>query len=146
MIDENRKKHIFAVAKLMKDNAEKHGLDPEEMFTLGLVHDIGYEFGGADEHHIVGARMLEKQGYKYSTEVLYHGKPDVGYESPALDLLNFADMHISKTGEYVTFAARLEDIAKRRGKDSIVYLNCKTVIDGLLQKGFSDEPEPQQKI
>ena len=62
MIDENRIKHILSVARLMKENAEKLGLDPEEMFTLGYLHDIGYEFGGSEEHHIKGAEMLAKQG------------------------------------------------------------------------------------
>lgn len=64
----------------------------------------------------------------------------MGYESPALDLLNFADMHINKKGEYVSFADRLQDIANRRGKDSPHYKNCKVVIDGLLAKGFEDSP------
>ena len=140
MIDENRIKHILSVARLMKENATKWGLDPEEMFTLGYLHDIGYEFGGSEEHHINGASLLAKQGYKYIQEILYHGKPDVGYESPALDLLNFADMHINKKGEYVSFADRLEDIANRRGKDSPHYKNCKVVIDRLLEKGFEDSP------
>ena len=65
MIDENRLKHIYAVAKLMEENAEKHGLDKQEMFMLGFLHDIGYEFGGSEEHHVVGAAMLEKENYKY---------------------------------------------------------------------------------
>ena len=137
MIDENRLKHIMAVARLMKDNAEKHGLDAEEMFTLGLVHDIGYEFGGSEQHHTKGAEMLEKQNYKYFKEVLCHGKPNTGYESPALDLLNFADMHINKLGEFVTYEDRLKDIADRRGYNSPHYRNCKIVIDNLKEKGYN---------
>lgn len=137
MIDENRLKHIVAVARLMKDNAEKYGLDAEDMFTLGLVHDIGYEFGGSEQHHTKGAEILEKQDYKYFKEVLYHGKPNTGYESPALDLLNFADMHINKLGEFVTYEDRLKDIADRRGYDSPHYRNCKIVIDNLKEKGYN---------
>lgn len=140
MIDENRAKHIMSVARLMKENAEKFGLDPEEMFLLGYLHDVGYEFGGSEEHHLKGAEMLANQGYKYVQEILFHGKPNVGYESPALDLLNYADMHINKKGEYVSFADRLEDIANRRGKNSPHYQNCKVVIDDLLAKGFEDSP------
>lgn len=134
MITEDRKKHIFAVALLMKENAERFGLDKEEMFTLGLLHDIGYEFGESEEHHILGAKVLQKQNYKYYKEVLYHGKPTTEYSSRALDLLNFADMHIDKKGHYVTFEERLADIANRRGKDSPHYKNCKKVIDDLKQK------------
>ena len=134
MIDENRKKHIFGVAKLMKDNAKTMGLDEEEMFTLGLLHDIGYEFGGSEEHHTKGAEILKKQCYKYFKEVQYHGMPTKEYSSTALDLLNFADMHISKDGSMVSFQARLWDIAKRRGYDSPHYQNCKAVIDALGKK------------
>ena len=131
MITEDRLKHIMAVARLMKDNAELLELDPDEMFTLGLVHDIGYEFGESEEHHIVGYRMLEKQNYKYACEVLYHGKPTSDYASKALDLLNFADLHINKQGEYVSFAGRLDNIKMRRGENSPHYQNCKSVIDEL---------------
>ena len=108
MIDEDRMKHILAVARLMKEKATEAGLDPEEMFLLGMMHDIGYEFGGSEEHHLVGAGILEKQGYKYYLEVLFHGKPTEEYQSPALDLLNYADMHINKKGGYVTFEDRLD--------------------------------------
>jgi len=134
MIDEDRLKHILAVARLMKDNAEKLDLDKEEMFILGMLHDIGYEFGGSEMHHQVGAQILEKQNYKYYKEVLYHGKPNVNYSSPALDLLNFADMHINKKGEYVSFEDRLEDIKSRRGEDSPHYKNSKIIIDKLKEK------------
>ncbi len=144
MIDEDRLKHIMAVARLMKEHAEEVGLDPEEMFTLGIMHDIGYEFGGSEQHHLVGARILEKQNYKYFLEVLYHGKPTEEYQSSALDLLNFADMHINKKGEYVSFEDRLDDIANRRGKDSPHYKNCKIIIDGLRSRGFLSEPSQPQ--
>ena len=139
MIDENRKKHIFAVAKLMEEKAEELGLDKEEMFTLGFLHDIGYEFGGSEEHHIKGYEILSKQNYKYAKEVRYHGMPTQEYTSLALDLLNYADMHINKKGEYVTFEDRLADIAERRGKDSNAYKNCKIVIDNFKRRHFLED-------
>ena len=136
MIDQDRNKHIFAVARLMKDKAAEVGLDEEEMFTLGLVHDIGYEFGGSEEHHSVGYEILKKQNYKYAKEVLYHGKPTDEYSSRELDLLNYADMHIDKKGNYVEYAERLEDIKSRRGQDSPHYRNSKEIIDSLCDKKF----------
>ena len=139
MIDENRKKHIFAVAKLMEEKAEKLGLDREEMFTLGFLHDIGYEFGESEEHHIIGYEILKKQNYKYAKEVKYHGIPTKEYSSLALDLLNYADMHINKKGEYVTFEERLADIAERRGEDSNAYKNCKIVIDNFERRHFLED-------
>ena len=138
MITEDRIHHIMSVARLMKENAEQHGLDSQEMFTLGMLHDIGYEFGDSEQHHLLGAEVLEKQGYKYYREVLFHGKPDVGYESPALDLLNFADMKVDKKGNVVSFEERLKDIMSRRGADSPHYKNCKKIIEGLKAKGFTD--------
>ena len=139
MITEDRINHIMAVARLMKDNAEKVGLDKQEMFTLGLLHDIGYEFGDSEEHHILGAEILKKQNYKYYKEVLYHGKPNTEFTSTAFDLLNYADMHIDKKGNFVSFENRLKDIAERRGEDSIPYINCKAIIDDLISRKFLDE-------
>ncbi|MBE7074347.1 MAG: HD domain-containing protein [Clostridiales bacterium] len=131
MIDEDRQKHILAVANLMRENANRFGLDEEEMFMLGYLHDIGYAFGDGENHHTVGAELLQKHNYKYYREVLYHGKPVENYTSRALDLLNFGDMHIGKKGNYLTFEDRLEDIKSRRGENSPHYQNCKKVIDRL---------------
>ena len=136
MIDENRIKHMMGVAKVMKDNASKWGLDEKDMFTLGLLHDIGYEFGSSEEHHIIGCEMLKNQGYKYYKEVLHHGKPINDYSSKELDLLNYADMSVDKQGNIVSFDDRLQDIAIRRGVDSPHYKNCKVIVDGLIAKGF----------
>ena len=138
-IDENRAKHILAVARLMSKKAKDFGLDEKEMFTLGYLHDIGYEFGESEEHHIVGYKMLKQQEYKYANEVLHHGKPNTGYSSPALDLLNFADMKTNKLGEYVSFEERLEDIKTRRGESSPHYINSKAIIEDLKNKNFKDE-------
>ncbi len=135
-IDENRIKHIKAVARVMKEKAKDVGLDEKEMFTLGLLHDIGYEFAESETHHTVGAEILKSQNYKYFREVLHHGKPDCGYSSSALDLLNFADMSVDKAGNVVGFEKRLEDIKSRRGENSIQYQNCLKVVKNLKEKGF----------
>ena len=136
MIDNDRNSHIFAVARLMKEKAKDVGLDEEEMFTLGLLHDIGYEFGDSEEHHINGYNILKKQNYKYAKEVLYHGKPTDEYSSLALDLLNYADMHIDKKGNYVKYYDRLEDIKYRRGENSPHYQNSKKIIERLEKRQF----------
>jgi len=136
MIDKDRIQHIFAVAKLMKDKAKNVGLDEEEMFTLGLLHDVGYEFGEIETHNNKGGDILEKQNYKYYNEVKYHGIPKAPFSSTALDLLNYADMHIDKYGNYVTFEERLQDIASRRGVDSPFYKNSKQIADYLISINF----------
>ena len=134
MIDKDKTAHIFAVARLMADKAELLGLDKQEMFTLGLVHDIGFEFGGSETHHQEGAEILKKQNYKYWQEVLHHGKPTQEFQSKALDLLNYADLHIDKCGKFVSFEDRLKDIALRRGEDSPHYKNSQIVIKQLEER------------
>lgn len=131
MIYENREKHILGVARFMKDNAKKLGLDSEEMFTLDFLHDIGYEFDPTLNHNKVGGEILKRQNYKYFNEVYSHGNTETTYTSKELDFLNFANIHINKTGKYVTFNERLEDIKTRRGEDSDFYIWSKIIIDRL---------------
>lgn len=131
MIDANRQNHIIAVARFMKNNAEKVGLNSEEMFTLGFLHDIGYEFDPTFTHNKTGGILLKNQNYKYYNEVYFHGTPQMEFKSKELDFLNFADMHIDKTGKYVSFDERLEDIKTRRGENSDFYINSKTIINEL---------------
>ena len=88
---------------------------------------------------VIHKKMLKQQEYKYANEVLHHGKPNTGYSSPALDLLNFADMKTNKLGEYVSFEERLEDIKTRRGENSPHYINSKAIIEDLKSKNFKDE-------
>jgi len=85
MIIENKQKHIIAVARLMKEKAKLLGLNEEDMFVLGYLHDIGYEFDDIN-HHNLGGKILQKQGYKYYKEVLNHGLPKCDYSSIELDL------------------------------------------------------------
>ena len=134
MFDDNRMKHTMQVAHIMQQNAKSLGLDEENMFTLGMMHDIGYAFGDGATHHIKGAEILEKQGYKYFKEVRYHGMPTEEYSSTELDLLNFADMQVTRTGDKVSLEERLAEIAKRNGEDSPITKNCRKVVEGLYKK------------
>ena len=140
MITEDRLHHIIGVARLMKDYCIKNNYSEDyqkEMFTLGYLHDIGYEFGDNLTHAEIGGNMLKNQNYKYYNEVKYHGVPKSEYSSNELDLLNWADMHINGKGSYVTFEDRLIDIANRRGEDSVAYKCAKQVIEELKNKGFN---------
>lgn len=141
MITVDRQKHMFEVANFLKDFAIKEKMksqDVEDLFTLGLLHDIGYEFLDEKDystHPIVGGLMLKKQKYKYWKEVYYHGEANCKYKSKFLDLLNWADMHIDGKGNYVSFEGRMQDIDKR-------YAGCKNkpdikpIVDELKAKGF----------
>ena len=72
-ISNERLKHSLEVARLMKKSAEDAGWNKqkcEEMFVLGFLHDIGYEFAEQQcDHASVGGEMLKNQGYKYWKEV-----------------------------------------------------------------------------
>lgn len=136
MINQDRQYHIFAVAILMKEKAKILHLNEQEMFTLGILHDIGYEFDQTETHNITGGNILKKQNYKYYKEVKYHGDPLTEYTSKELCLLNYCDMHINGKGKYVSFEERLEDIKLRRGENSLFYINAKKIIDKLIQSHF----------
>ncbi len=139
MISNDRQAHILAVAQLMENKSktlEKSENYAQEMFCLGFVHDIGYEFGENKNHELIGGEILERTNYKYANEVKYHGNPHASYHSFELDLLNWADMHINSKGEYVEFDKRLKDIEKRYGKTSEVYLNACSLIEQIKEKNL----------
>lgn len=131
MMDDDRLKHSIVVARKMVELGKKRNLSEEELhdlFLLGLVHDIGYEFGDGDTHNKVGSSILNNSTYKYSKEVLYHGKNQDDYSSMYLDILNEADMSIDKYGNDVGYDARLEDIKSRYGEDSVAYKNSYQIV------------------
>ncbi len=119
----DRLKHSLAVATKMKKMAKidqkKYPVDPNEMFVLGFLHDIGYEFSEVQkEHSHKGGEVLRKQGYKYWKEIYFHGVPQDEYDSPELRLLNYVDMTIGPHGEEMTIKQRIDDIAARYGNNS----------------------------
>ena len=133
MIDEDRMLHILAVANLMKEKAKVFNLDGNEMFALGFLHDLGYGLND-ERHNELGGKILEKQNYKFHNEVRYHGMPKCKFSSPALDLLNWCDMHTNFQGKFVSFEERLNEIALRHGATSNAYINSKLLIDELKDK------------
>lgn len=129
-----RANHTWAVARKMVEIGKEKNLSEEEqedLFVLGINHDIGYQFGNNENPNELGAEFLKENGYKYWKEVYYHGKPNTEYSSMYLDILNEADMKINKEGQEVSYEERLDDIADRYGKESIQYQNAKKVISTL---------------
>lgn len=86
-MEQNRINHILAVADKMRKNAEKFGVDPEDAYLVGYLHDIGYEYIRL-MHNKSGGLILEKNGFKYWKEIYYHGEPNSPYKSAMLTLLN----------------------------------------------------------
>ena len=118
--------------KLKPDNTQY----AEDMFLLGVMHDLGYEFMESNASHAaVGGEILKRSGYKYWQEVALHGDETVENMTDELFILDCADMMTGPSGENFTFEERLEEIASRFGKDAAPYKKC--VIE--VQKLKADE-------
>lgn len=133
----NRAKHSLGVAKLMKKIVLAHSdyfdFSPEEAFTVGYLHDIGYEFSSSKEHAAKGGLFLKEQGYKYWREIFYHGTYQKKYDSKMLKLLNAADLIVNPSGIIVGYPKRLEDIEERYGHESEKYSNCSRICFDFLE-------------
>ena len=64
--NQNLIKHCLAAEVCMRELAEHFSEDPEVWGLTGLLHDIDYETTKDDpkQHSIVGAEILEKEGYE----------------------------------------------------------------------------------
>lgn len=131
-------KHFYTVAIKMVEIGKSMNLTEEqleELFVLGLNHDIGYQFTNtSDIHNKVGGEVLKRQNYKYWKEVYYHGEINPEYESLYLDILNLSDMQVTGKGEDVGFDKRLLGIKERYGEDSNIYKKCSILIEQLKEK------------
>ena len=143
VISENKIRHMHGVAEFMYRNAERFGLNKEEMYTLGLLHDIGYLYG-KDNHGVSGADLLRNLGFTFSDIVAYHGKKPEYYllvhfekESlpPELVLLLIADLSIDSKGNEVGPEGRLTDIKLRYGSSSEEYVVAVETVAWLVGMG-----------
>lgn len=92
-----RANHTWEVARKMVEIGKEKNLSKEEqedLFVLGINHDIGYQFGNSENHNKLGAEFLKENGYKYWKEVYYQGKADSEYNSMYLDILNEAVLKV----------------------------------------------------
>ena len=66
-MDYDRLKHSIAVARKMVEIGKDNNLIEEnikDLFVLGFIHDIGYEFGNNSNHNLIGSDILKNNGYK----------------------------------------------------------------------------------
>jgi len=141
-ISDDRLLHVRQVARRAQEIAhDVFGWDDtkcREMFVMGFVHDIGYEYAEEQrEHENIGGELLRGTEFSYWKEVYHHGRPGSSYQSDELFVLNLADMQTDSRGNRVTVDERLNDIASRYGKDAIQY----TTADELAKElhAFSEE-------
>ena len=130
-MDEDRLKHSIAVARKMSQIGKEYYLNEEELqdlFVLGLNHDIGYEYGENSNHGHISGEIPKRNNYKYWKEIYYHGDANTEYNSLFLEILNKADMQIDKFDNDVEYDKRLEDIKNRYGEESKTYKDAKGLI------------------
>jgi len=134
---DSRLNHSLNVARKMKEivqnNPDLFTCKPEEVFYLGIVHDIAYEFvEDPISHENKGGELLKALDFKYWKEVYYHGDPDAEYSSLELMLLNYADLITGPNGENWTISERVGDIANRYGESSIQYIKAKRLSEIII--------------
>ena len=147
-MDNNRILHSLGVANKMVEIGTKKGLsskDLEDLFTLGINHDIGYKFVDGSKHQTEGGLILKRNGYKYWQEVYYHGLIQNEYSSLYLDILNQADMQIDKYGQDIGYNGRLEDIKSRYGESSKVYKTCVELVNFIRKNDPEDKELKEEK-
>ena len=136
-LSNNKIKHAHAVAEWMYLHAHEYNLDPERMYVLGLLHDIGY-LRGKTGHANNGAEITSKIGLDH--EMIYaiknHGM-DLRYleVTPELLLLVRADLQIDYEGDFIGYEARIGGIKVRYGEDSIQYKRVAGTYAYLKEKG-----------
>ncbi len=136
MIIQSRWQHILGVARKAKMLAGKLKLGDEQyaedMFLLGIMHDLGYEFIESNASHAaIGGEILKRNNYRYWQEVSLHGDETVENMSDELFILNCADMSTGPNGEDFTFDERLKEIAQRFGEDADAYKKCVIEVEKL---------------
>ncbi len=136
-MDENRLRHCRGVGmKASELGRTLFGWSEEkcrEMFVMGFLHDVGYQFAHDQaEHEELGGDLLRSLGFAYWAEIFHHGDPSSSYQSQELVVLNLADMLTSRDGSATTVPRRLEDIASRYGVESTQYVAAKKLAEVLV--------------
>ncbi len=152
-ISDERIAHMHGVAELMWQYSHAFSctvLSRNELYFLGLIHDIGY-IDGKEGHEDYGSELLSmllEFGNKNMIArcVKWHGVTPREYvdihqcyasDIPGeLILLWWADMMVEaggdKAGEVVGFQGRLDGLKDRYGEDSKPYQTCKETMEWLI--------------
>lgn len=125
-ISEERIMHMLQVGRtayqLSKEMFNWDETKCQQMFTLGLMHDCGYEYSESQsDHPVVGATLLSECNYQFSEEIRWHGIASAPYESDELLVLNIADLLTGSLGEIVSLNERLCSIKNKYGRQASQY-------------------------
>lgn len=137
--------HMQGVAEYMYDFAAFHNLNPEQMYLIGILHDIGYITKEKINREEAGADLLKRAGFKAENIIRSCGMTPYQYckknecttsEIPKeLILLWEADMHVDETGKRVSYSERLSNIKIQYGEDSLEYEIANDTVDWLIKHG-----------
>lgn len=140
-MSDNKTKHVHAIAEYMYEHAPEYGLDPDEMYVLGMLHDIGY-IRGKTGHSENGADLLKQMGIneRFTYAILKHGADLRKIKvTPELLLLVTADLQIDYEGEFIGYEARVAGVRLRYGEDSIQYKRVAGTVEYLEEHGLKGE-------
>lgn len=106
-----------SVSEFMYDNAEKYGLDKDEMFVLGYIFQIG-KISNTEDYAHAGGVILYKQGFKYSNIVASHNMTPEEYckmhlvDEPPIEMILLwkGIINYIKSKEPYNFGGNSEDI------------------------------------
>ncbi len=134
LLSKTRLSHCNSVGEMMQRIVQESDtgvfpFSPEEAFTVGYLHDIGYAFTDNQlEHSYIGGLHLRKTGFKYWDVVYWHGNENPEINCPMLNLLDYSDMSIDFDGSSIDFDTRINNIIKRYGEDTRQVEIAKAVI------------------
>lgn len=147
VISNKRIRHMHSVAELMykfADTFKCSVLTPEELYFLGLNHDIGYLYG-KENHEENGTEFFSKDGFMKKC-IRWHGSTPAEYKEyygcndfdipHELILLWWADLMVESSGDnagvVVGFDERLNSISERFGRESKTYQSCNEKAEWLI--------------
>lgn len=160
-INKYKMAHCIGVAECMRENANKYGLDPDVMYVVGLLHDVGY-LEGRKDHELTGAYILKKMGVKdeyiyaienheqdlskLNEEIRAETGKDLMEVHPELVALVEADMSVNAKGYRIGLDRRLAEIEARHAKEGNLDDRAKNTVDYLKSKLSQFKEEVKEKF
>ena len=105
--------HSLNVANFMKAWAPKLGLNPDDAWVIGWLHDVGYT-EVVEGHNEYGAHMLGKFSTELAHYISVHDANAVIQDDMEF-LLHLADFVVDETGKHVGINERIKSINLRNG-------------------------------
>ena len=147
MITNEHIAHSVGVARYMHTHANEYDLPKNQMFVLGLLHDIGYIVSDTD-HEAAGYHLLAELGFTFADIIAWQGMPPEYYLRATdnkslpkeLELLYEAELATSKVGSVISLEEKFKEIASTYGTASRELHNARTTAKWLQDRN-KDAPD-----